>query len=97
MKNIFAPIFFVCLLFVHSAHAMERFGVLTTDEMYQMLEERKAGKKDFILVNTLDELIYKNSSIPGSINIPWSKVTQLSDRLGKNKHRLIVTYCMGYR
>ena len=79
------------------AAGMERFEIMTTQELQQLLAEREAGKLDFILVNTLDALIYGHHSIPGSINIPWSRVSDLADRLGSDRERLIITYCMGYR
>jgi 3-mercaptopyruvate sulfurtransferase SseA len=82
---------------VSSAHGLERFEIITTQELQQMLTERAAGNQDFVLVNTLDSLIYEHQSIPGSINIPWSRAAGLADRLGSDRNRLVVTYCMGYR
>ncbi|BBO68991.1 hypothetical protein DSCA_29210 [Desulfosarcina alkanivorans] len=82
---------------VPSARGLERFEIITTQELQRMLTERAAGNQDFALVNTLDALIYEHLSIPGSINIPWSRVADLTDRLGSYRNRLVVTYCMGYR
>ena len=79
------------------ALALERFEIVTTLELMQLLEDRAAGKADFLLINTLDELIFKDSSIPGSINVPWCKVEETAVRLGEKKNRLIISYCMGYR
>ena len=89
----------VCLgIFLFSpVYSMERFDVLTTQELKTMLDERASGAIDFLLVNTLDELISADSSIPGSIKLPWYKVNELSHMLGTDKEKLIVTYCMGYR
>lgn len=78
--------------------AMERFPIVTTQELVRLLEQRKAGKTDFILAHTLGELIFRNQSIPGSINLPWNKARDLGrQRLGQNLDRLVITYCMGYR
>ncbi len=63
--------------------------------MKQLHDERAAGKTDFILVNTLDEIVFSHSSIPGSVNIPWHKAEDLQGRLGKIKSKLIITYGEG--
>ena len=92
MKQYFGFIFLAILLAAATSLAMERFGIVTTQELASMLEDRAAGRTDFILVNTLEEMIFKNGSIPGSINVPWGKVKEVSDRLGNVKERLIITY-----
>jgi 3-mercaptopyruvate sulfurtransferase SseA len=87
-------LFSVLVLFALSSEvlAMERFEIVTTQELKQMLDDRASGRIDFILVNTLDEMIYRNHSIPGSINVPWSRIDQTSHRLGEDKGKLIITY-----
>ncbi|UCF94143.1 MAG: hypothetical protein JSW39_08295 [Desulfobacterales bacterium] len=81
------------ILFLPAAvFALERFDIVTTEELRQMLADRAAGKTEFLLVNSLDEIIYRDSSIPGSINIPWCRVAQMADRLGEDKDKLIITY-----
>ena len=82
---------------VAPARGLERFEIITTRQLQQMMAERTAGKRDFVLVNTLDALIHAHHAIPGSINIPWSRVAELHARLGTDRTRLIITYCMGYR
>lgn len=77
---------------VQTAAAMERFELITTLELEQMLAQRQRGEIDFVLVNSLDELIYRHHAIPGSVNVPWSRVNELAGRLGTDKNRLIVTY-----
>jgi hypothetical protein len=74
------------------AEAMERFELITTQELEQMLVQRQRGEIDFVLVNALDEIIYRNNAIPGSVNVPWSRVNELIGRLGTDKDKLIVTY-----
>lgn len=97
MKRAISSGVLAVLLLAASVSAMERFDIVTTSEMAQMLEDREAGRMDFILVNTLDEIIAMHASIPGSVNLPWSRIDALKDRLGTDKDRLIITYCMGYR
>jgi 3-mercaptopyruvate sulfurtransferase SseA len=92
MVNILTFVTAVALLFCPAAFALERFDIITTEEMKQMLEDRAAGIADFVLVNALDEIVYRDSSIPGSVNVPWSKVDETAYRLGDDKNKLIVTY-----
>ncbi len=73
-------------------HALERFDLVTTEEMQQMLLQREKGAVNFLLVNCLDEMIFRDAHIPGSVNIPLSRHDQFIDRLGKDKNRLIITY-----
>ena len=74
------------------AGAMNRFELITTQELEQMLAQRQRGEIDFVLVNALDEIIYRNNAIPGSVNVPWSRVNELIGRLGTDRDKLIVTY-----
>ena len=74
------------------ATAMERFELITTQELERMLAQRQRGEVDFVLVNSLDEIIYRHNAIPGSVNVPWSRVDELVGRLGTDKNKLIVTY-----
>ena len=82
---------------VTAALAFERFDIITTEDMKKMLDDRAAGHGDFILVNTLDEIIFRNAAIPGSVNLPWYRVNESANQLGDDKDKLVVTYCMGYR
>ncbi len=95
------PISFLMLLLLLSVPdlctAMERFDIITTDELVSQLEARKLGQTDFLLVNTLDEILARNKSIPDSISVPWSSIQTAHKRLGEDKDKLIITYCMGYR
>jgi hypothetical protein len=83
---------FMLVLPSTQALALERFEIVTTMELKQLLEDRAADKANFLLINTLDELIFKDSSIPGSINVPWCKVEETAGRLGENKNKLIICY-----
>ena len=74
------------------SHALERFDLVTTQQMQKLLEQRRQGSVDFILVNSLDEMAFRNSFIPGSINIPLSRFDELYSRLGTDKNKLIIPY-----
>jgi len=77
--------------------AFERFALVSTEELKTLLAERSADKADFLLLNTLDEIIFRDRAIPGSINIPWSAIDNRYGELGPDRDRLIITYCIGYR
>jgi 3-mercaptopyruvate sulfurtransferase SseA len=97
MKKIVVFIIMLTGLLITTASGMERFDVVTTAQIKQMLDDRVAGKIEFVLVNTLDEIIFRHSSIPGSVNAPWYKIDKTDHKLSSDKNRLIITYCMGYR
>jgi rhodanese-related sulfurtransferase len=82
---------------IHYAAAMERFDLVTTQELEQMLNARQKGELDFLLVNVLDEIVFRNVTIPGSINIPWNLINEKVHLLGDDPDKLIITHCMGYR
>ena len=92
MKSLIYLIILLLLLFNSPLFAMQRFDIVTTEDMAQMLKDRAEGKIDFILVNTLDEIIFEHLSIPGSINLPWSRIDKTAHRLGNDKNKLIITY-----
>lgn len=92
MKKIIILGMWTLFLLSPQASGMDRFDIVSTSQMKQMLDDRAGGKIDFVLVNTLDEIIFKHSSIPGSINVPWSRVNELKHRLGENKSKLIIPY-----
>ena len=92
MRKVSWVIAFLLLGSIQTAAAMERFDLITTQELEQMLAQRSHGEIDFVLVNSLDEIIYRHNSIPGSVNVPWSRVDELIGRLGTDKNKLIVPY-----
>lgn len=83
-----AAIFFVA----DGGLAMERFDIVSTRELKQLLEDRAAGKMDFTLANTLDRIIFRHASIPGSVNTPWCDPEIMANRLGSDRNKLIITY-----
>ena len=92
MKKSILFAFVLILLGGTASLALERFDIVTTEQMKQMLDDRAAGKTDFILVNSLDEIIFRSASIPGSINLPWYRAKETASRLGEDKDKLIITY-----
>lgn len=90
-KSILLAIAFI-LLGQTASLALERFDIVTTEKMKQMLDDRTAGTADFILVNSLDEIIFRSASIPGSVNVPWYSAKENGNRLGEDKDKLIITY-----
>ena len=92
MKVIMIAATWTILLLNTTSFAMERFEIVTTQEMKRMLDARAAGETDFVLVNALDEIIFLDSSIPGSVSLPWSRVDKEIHRLGMDKEKLIITY-----
>ena len=97
MRIVSWTLLMVLFVGIHLAAAMERFDLVTTHELQQMLAARQEGEIDFLLVCTLDEIIFRDVAIPGSINIPWSRVDETAHLLGDDHDKLIITYCMGYR
>ena len=92
MKKIIYFVISIFLFFNTTTFAMERFDIVSTAEMKQLLKDRAAGKINFVLVNTLNEIIFNHSSIPGSVSVPWSRVDKVAHRLGNDKDKLIITY-----
>ena len=97
MKKLLIFLLIIFPLAANSAHALEHFATLSTPDLVKLLEYRSKGKVDFLLVNALDEIIYRDGHIPGSINLPLSRVQTLIKRLGTDYDRLIIPYCMGHR
>lgn len=96
MQKIILGLIFLLLFSTHLM-AMDRFDIITTLELQELIEQRESGKIDFLLINTLDKLIANHHSIPGSVNIPWNQIPRSQDLLKENRDRPIITYCMGYR
>ena len=93
----FLFVFSIIVFMPQMCSALDRFDIVTTEDLVMMLEKRKQNELDFLLINTLDEILARNKSIPGSISVPWSRFNATNSKLGTDKEKLIVTYCMGYR
>jgi len=92
MKKRLLLAFLLSFVFPSLCFSLERFEIITTSEMQQLLDDRKNEKIDFLLVNALDEMIYRHSSIPGSISIPLNAFKQYAERLGDDPGKLIIPY-----
>ncbi len=88
--RLFLIVFFLFL--PSQVSALERFKIITTAEMEQMLDDRANGNVDFLLVNGLDKMIYNHAAIPGSISIPLSSFQEYSGQLGEDLNKLIIPY-----
>lgn len=75
-----------------NAVGLERFEIITTEDLEIKLQERVQGEIEFLLVNCPGEMIYRHSFIPGSINIPLGKTKDHIHKLGTDKNRLIIPY-----
>jgi len=62
---------------------------ISTEELKAKLD-RKEGIK---LVETLAPERYREAHIPGSLNIPPERITELAPQLLPNKDAEIITYC----
>jgi len=75
------------------AVAFDRFEIVTTEELREMLAARDAGNgENFLLVNTLDDIIYRHEHIPGSVSLPWPEVDTYESVLGSDKGRSLIFY-----
>lgn len=92
MRKITLLVLTLFLIFPLSASALERFEIITTAEMVQLLKDREEGSIDFLLVNALDRMIYNHSSIPGSLHIPLGKFEENASKLGTDTNKLIIPY-----
>ena len=70
---------------------MRKLIFITVEKLLEM----KANKEKFMLVEVLPEESYKNSHIPGAINIPLDKLGSLADKYLKKKDTIVV-YCGSY-
>lgn len=91
MKRIAISTLALVLLLSPTAYGLERFPVISTLQLENLLEEREAGKTDFLLVNTLDHIIADDASIPGSIHIPVHQLAT-TDLLPADRSVFIVFY-----
>ncbi len=55
-------------------------------------QEKKSG---LVVVNVLDEELYNDCHIQGSVNIPFEKVDELADTIDKEAQ--VVIYCSNYQ
>ena len=70
---------------------MKKLRFITIERLLEM----KANNEKFTLVDALSEESYKESHIPGAINIPLGKLEPLAERY-LDKQDTIVVYCGSY-
>ncbi len=59
----------------------------------EQLEEKMDRGEDFALVDTLGEEYYRQSHLPGAINVPLEEIDRAEEVL-PDKEAEIVVYCM---
>lgn len=59
----------------------------------EQLEEKMDRGEDFVLVDTLGEEYYRQSHLPGAINLPLEEIDRAEEVL-PDKEAEIVVYCM---
>jgi rhodanese-related sulfurtransferase len=62
---------------------------ISRDELKQKIDR----KDKFLLFETLAAVNYHHAHLPGAINMPPDKVTELAPALVPDKHAEIVVYC----
>ncbi len=87
MRHIIMVLLLALAVIPKASPAMDRFDIVTTAEMKEMLQDRFMGRTDFALANAVDEILFRFEAIPGSINVPLSKFDETVHRLGTEKDR----------
>jgi len=62
---------------------------ISRDELKQKIDR----KDKFLLVETLPAATYHHAHLPGAVNMPPDKVTELAPALLPEKYAEIVVYC----
>ena len=58
------------------------------------LREKMDRGEDFVLVDTMAEIYYRHSHLPGAINLPVDEVGERAPELLPDKDAEIVVYCI---
>ena len=58
------------------------------------LKEKMDRGDDFVLIDTLAEMYYRHSHLPGAINVPADEVGERIPELLPDREAEIVVYCM---
>ena len=94
MKNLLATIAAAALLaavpLAARAGVQEGIDFLSTSELKRVYE-----KGDFVLINTLSPIEFKEKRIAGSINVPLSHYASGKVSLPEDKGTRLVFYCLG--
>ena len=81
--------------FIHIYERKNYLEVITMAENISTneLKQKIGSDDDFILVDALSKDSFKNKRIPGSVNIPSSKVLKTASDKIPNKQTEVVVYC----
>jgi hypothetical protein len=71
---------------------------LTTAELARWLDERRAGRRDFVLADALPRQSFHRHHLPGSVSLPLDELdrTEAQAVIGDSA-RPVVVYCSGYQ
>jgi rhodanese-related sulfurtransferase len=58
------------------------------------LKEKMNRGDDFVLIDTLAEMYYRHSHLPGAINVPADEVRERAQELLPDREAELVVYCM---
>ena len=62
---------------------------ISRDELKQKLDR----KDNFLLIETLPQIVYQHAHLPGAINLPPDQLKELAPTLLSEKKSEIVVYC----
>jgi rhodanese-related sulfurtransferase len=62
---------------------------ISRDQLKQKIDR----KDDFLLVETLPRVAYQHAHLPGAINLPPDRMTELAPNLLPERNAEIVVYC----
>ena len=54
-------------------------------------------KGNFLLADSRPPIKFNEGHLPGAVSIPFSKMKAMKDKLPKDKNKLIIFYCEGFR
>jgi rhodanese-related sulfurtransferase len=86
---------FICspmtVLGMKDKHKFEDLKIITTDELKRLYD----SKEDFLLINTLSPIEFKEQRIKGSVNMPYLFLKKGTVQLPEDKTKKMVFYCKG--
>ena len=91
--NQLMSIIFLVFIIIFAANSVEAhlgYEAISTEELSKKLD----NGDDLCLINVLPKIVHDAKHIKGSINIPIGKIKS-SDKLPKDKDKLLIFYCMG--
>jgi rhodanese-related sulfurtransferase len=70
-----------------------RYAAVETISREELKEKMDRGD-DFVLVDTLAQMYYRHSHLPGAINVPIDELRERAPELLPDKQAEIIVYCM---